>query len=187
MLHLYLSLFYINSLVINSFSSLYILLQILSNLAKTYHLSDMIFLSILNFCYFQIAQKLSINKLSINKLTSSSSSSSWVWLFYAERWIIFLQHKLWLVAVIDAWGKPPSGILHGRFKWPGEMNECHRIKTDRRSLQPDGTVCEGCPFCDPKDIVCLPLPCPNPGNCIQTNTNFFDVSIFIMSRQYCAP
>ena len=42
--------------------------------------------------------------------------------------------------MIDAWGKPPSGILHGRFKWPGEMNECHRIKADRRSVQPDGTV-----------------------------------------------
>lgn len=46
-------------------------------------------------------------------------------------------------AVIDAWGKPPSGILRGRFKWPGEMNECVRIKADRRRVQPDGTIISG--------------------------------------------
>lgn len=43
------------------------------------------------------------------------------------------------ISVIDAWGKPPSGILHGRFKWPGEMNECSRIKADRVTEKPDGT------------------------------------------------
>ena len=41
-----------------SFSSSYISLQILSILAETYHLSYMIFLSILNILLFQIAQKL---------------------------------------------------------------------------------------------------------------------------------
>ena len=51
----YLVLFYINSLVINFFSLLYILLQILLNKAETYHHGHMILLSILN-SFFQIAQ-----------------------------------------------------------------------------------------------------------------------------------
>ena len=46
------------------------------------------------------------------------------------------------LAVIDAWGKPPAGFTRGRLKWPGEMNQCIRIKANRTTVKPDGTVIE---------------------------------------------
>ena len=30
--------------------------------------------------------------------------------------------------VLDTFGKPPSGILEGSFKWPGEYSECLKIE-----------------------------------------------------------
>ena len=33
--------------------------------------------------------------------------------------------------MIDAWGKLPSGLLRGNFKWPGEWNECIQQKANR--------------------------------------------------------
>lgn len=42
--------------------------------------------------------------------------------------------------MVDAWGKPPAGFVRGRFKWPGEMLECIRIKANRTTTKPDGTI-----------------------------------------------
>lgn len=48
--------------------------------------------------------------------------------------------RAWFYLVIDAWGKPPTGLLRGNLAWPGEMNECIRIRADRRTVKQDGTV-----------------------------------------------
>ena len=77
--YFYLILFYTYSSV-KFFLSLYLILQILSNLAEIYHLSHMIFYIYFNFFiyFFQLAQKLSFTGLMerfTNKLASSSTSS----------------------------------------------------------------------------------------------------------------
>lgn len=42
--------------------------------------------------------------------------------------------------VVDAWGKPGTGLLTGNFKWIGEVNECIKVKADRRRVEPGGTL-----------------------------------------------
>ncbi|XP_063424815.1 nose resistant to fluoxetine protein 6-like [Mytilus trossulus] len=40
------------------------------------------------------------------------------------------QSKPWALSMMDAFAKPPSGILNGGFMWLGDYDECLDIKTD---------------------------------------------------------
>jgi hypothetical protein len=40
------------------------------------------------------------------------------------------EHQKWSIQVIDSFGKPSSGILHGTFRWLGEFNQCKRVRLD---------------------------------------------------------
>ena len=40
---------------------------------------------------------------------------------------IIVRMSMFLIAVIDSWGKPPSSVLEGNLNWLGSYDQCRSI------------------------------------------------------------
>lgn len=75
--------------------------------------------------------------------------------------------KMWALSVIDAFGKPPSGLLSGNVQWRGEYSEC--INTTEPYSDWHGKYCSISKPTDPSNPlsfslqwgICVPHTCSN--------------------------